>query len=178
MARPMRVALIRHPRPWVRPGICYGRLDLPEHPDAVAQIALAIEALQLFATLSLWSSPAQRCRGMAAKLAASQGADLQYDSRLLEMDFGAWEGMPWDDVPRDGLDRWAADPLGFAAPGGESGQALIARVTAFHDDIVADARDCVVVSHGGPLKILRALRAGVPIDLMAPTMALGSVVVA
>lgn len=169
----MRVALIRHPRPLVEPGICYGRLDLPEHPDAAVQIAATVEALRSFPSRMLWSSPALRCQGMALALAASLGAALHHDVKLLEMDFGAWEGMRWDDVPRDALDHWAADPLGFAAPCGESGRALVARVSAFYSQILRNGEDCVVVTHGGPLKILRALRVGADIDLMAPAMALG-----
>jgi alpha-ribazole phosphatase len=171
----MRVALIRHPRPLVPAGTCYGRLDIPEHPDAAAQVAAAVVAVRSFRPAALWSSPALRCQGMARALAASLDTPLRHDARLLEMDFGAWEGMLWDNVPRDALDRWAGDPWGFAAPGGESGLELVARVSAFHDAIVEHASDCVIVTHGGPLKILRALRMGTEVDLMAPSMALGAV---
>ena len=171
----MQVVLIRHPRPLVEAGICYGRLDLPEHPDAAAQIQAAMATLRGFTPATLWASPALRCQGMAQALASSLSVPVHHDPRLLEMDFGDWEGLAWDNVPRDALDRWASEPLGFAPPGGETGQALIARVTSFHNEISLHARDCVVVTHGGPLKILRALRAGRAIDLMAPTMALGAV---
>ena len=175
MERMIRVALIRHPRPLVAAGICYGRLDLAEHADAAVQIAAVVGALQFFAPAAVWSSPALRCQGMARAVAASCGAKLHQDVRLLEMDFGAWEGLAWDDVPREALDRWAQDPLGFAPPGGETGHALVKRVSAFHAAIVAHSKDCVVVTHGGPLKVLRALRGGVAIDLMAPAMAIGAV---
>jgi alpha-ribazole phosphatase len=121
----------------------------------------------------VWSSPALRCHAMAAALQNTSGADLRRDPRLLEMDFGKWEGVPWDTISRADLDRWAADPWDFAAPGGETGRALVARITAFHDDILAEGRDCAVVTHGGPLKVLRALRKGSAIDLMAPSMPIG-----
>ena len=93
----------------------------------------------------------------------------------MELDFGAWEGLPWDDVPRAALDAWAADVHGFAAPGGESGDALIARVRDFAGEL--SRGDHIVVSHGGPLKVLAALLTGVAVDLLAPAQALGSVVV-
>ena len=167
----MRLALIRHPKPLVAAGVCYGRLELDLHPEAEAQIALAVVALAGFAPEVVWASPERRCAAMAAALGAPR-----FDDRLLELNFGAWEGLAWDDVPRAALDRWAADPLGFAAPGGESGAALIARVSTFYADVRADGRDAVVVSHGGPLKVLRALASGRDVDLLAPALAMGAVV--
>ena len=97
------------------------------------------------------------------------------DHRLLELDFGAWEGLPWDAVPRGALDDWAADVHGFAAPGGESGSALIARVTGFYADL--GPGNHVIVAHGGPLKVLAALARGHTVDLLAPAQPLGSVLV-
>jgi alpha-ribazole phosphatase len=91
---------------------------------------------------------------------------------LLELDFGAWEGQPWSVIEHDELDRWLVDPIAFAPPGGESGAALIARIRDFH---AALDQDCVVVSHGGPLKVLHALLRNQTIDLLVPPPAIGSV---
>jgi alpha-ribazole phosphatase len=74
-------------------------------------------------------------------------------------------------VPRTALDAWAADPWGFAPPGGESGGALVARVRAV---FAALRPGTVVVSHGGPLKVLAALIAGRPVDLLAAAPPMGS----
>jgi alpha-ribazole phosphatase len=173
----MKVALIRHMAPLIAPGVCYGRLDVPltaagleEIPSLAAHTALADMRL-------IWSSPAKRCWAAADAIAEFLSAEVIVDSRLLEMDFGDWEGKAWDDIPRDALDRWAAAPEEFAAPGGESGAALLARVGGFADDLRQKGRDCVVVSHGGPLKVLSALLNGAPVDLLAPAPAIGSVTV-
>jgi alpha-ribazole phosphatase len=96
---------------------------------------------------------------------------------LQELDFGAWEGQPWAAVPRIDLDRWAASPLTFAPPGGESGADLIRRVRAVCAAITDDRRNCLIVSHGGPLKILLALLRARDPDLLAPAPPLGSVTV-
>jgi alpha-ribazole phosphatase len=167
----VQVALIRHTAPLVEPGICYGRLDVDVR-DA-ADIAAVVARLGGFGTARIWSSPARRCRLLAEAI----DAQPIIDSRLQELDFGAWEGLAWDAIPRDALDRWAADPAGFAPPGGESGAALIARVAAFHAALASICGDQIVVSHGGPLKILQALLAGREPDLLAPTPAWGSVIV-
>ena len=100
--------------------------------------------------------------------------ELRTDARLLELDFGTWEGMRWNDVPRAALDLWAADPLAFAPPGGESGAELVARATAFFDEIRTADAPLAVISHAGPLRVLLALARGEPIDLLQRAPALGS----
>jgi alpha-ribazole phosphatase len=159
------IALIRHPPLAVAAGICYGRHDLAI-ADA-ASVAPIVAQLGAIAG-TVWTSPLRRCRIVADAIGANT-----VDARLIEMDFGAWDGIAWDDIPRADLDAWAADPLGFAPPGGESGASLIARVALFHAALPPG--DHVVVSHGGPLKVLIALLRGLPVDLMAPSPALGSV---
>ncbi len=102
---------------------------------------------------------------------------VRYHPGLLEIDFGTWEGRPWDDIPREALDRWAADPVAFAPPGGETGRALLDRVHAAWADISGAGKDCIVVTHGGPLRILSALARGQTPDLLSPAPAIGSVTV-
>jgi alpha-ribazole phosphatase len=166
----MRVVLVRHPAPLIVPGVCYGRrLDMAAAPagNMVADPALT-------GALVVWTSPARRCLGVAGQVAAALEVPLRVDERLQELDFGDWEGQPWSAIPRDDLDRWAADPLAFAPPGGESGAALIARVRSFQAGL---SQDCVVVSHGGPLKVLEALLLGQMVDLLTPPPAIGSITV-
>jgi alpha-ribazole phosphatase len=134
--------------------------------DPAAVAALVVQLAGLAGTV--WTSPAQRCRLVADALGVAR-----IDLRLQELDFGEWEGLAWDDVPRKALDAWAADVSGFAPPGGESGAALIARVRAFASDLPRG--DHVVITHGGPLKVLTPLLRGLPVDLLAPAPALGSI---
>ena len=175
--RPLRtgtIALVRHPAVADGAGRCYGRLDLPlADPASIAPIVTALAPLR---GAMIHTSPLARCRRLAQALAAnwSQPPPVA-DDRLLEMDFGAWEGLAWDDIPRADLDRWAADLAVFAAPGGESGAALVARVTAFWHSLVALPGAHVVVTHGGPLKVLMALAEGQPVDLSRPTLPTGAI---
>lgn len=123
---------------------------------------------------SIRSSPARRCHLLARAIAAALGGEVVLDDRLLELDFGAWEGLAWDLVPREALDRWAADLAGFAPPAGESGAALVERVAAVLPAL-PERGTHLVVSHGGPLRVLRSLLRGEPVDLGRPAPALGSV---
>jgi len=168
----VQLYLIRHPRPLVAPGVCYGQLDLPL-AEPVASAAAPLRAALLAARpagdadapLTVISSPLQRCRLLAAALHPAP----RFDPRLLEVDFGAWEGTPWEAIPRADLDRWAADPFGFTPPGGEAPATMAARVVAFAADLEALAAggDLVVVAHHGPLRVLAAHLLGLP-----PTAAL------
>jgi alpha-ribazole phosphatase len=159
------IALIRHPPLAIAPGICYGRSDIgiADHAS-LDPIAAQVRHIQG----TIWTSPLRRCRVLADAIGPNRA-----DARLIEMDFGAWDGVPWDDIPRAALDEWAADPLAFAPPGGETGAALVARVTEFHAALPPG--DHIVVAHGGPLKVLAALLRGQPVDLMVPSVPLGSV---
>ncbi len=73
------------------------------------------------------------------------------------------------------LDAWARDPLGFAAPGGETGAALLSRVRAVAADLRSAPGPVAVVSHGGPLRLLGPLLRGEAPDLFRQAPALGSV---
>jgi alpha-ribazole phosphatase len=143
----MILHLIRHPKPLVGPGICYGRLDISA--ENIAAVADDLRA-NLPSGLPLWSSPLQRCR----KLAELLNPNLVIDERLMEMDFGAWEGRSWDDIPRPELDAWAADVAGYAPPGGESPLALQQRAL----DFVAALKvpEAVIVTHAGVIRTLLA----------------------
>jgi len=170
----MRIALIRHLRPDIAVGTCYGRLDVAVAPDADASSVLF--GLSGFRPARLHSSPARRCRMLAELITPALACAAEFHDALQELDFGAWEGKMWDDVPIDALDLWADNPLAFSAPGGETGASLLSRTQAFAQALLEAGEDAVVVSHGGPLKIIRSVLMGETVDLFAPTQAMGEIV--
>jgi alpha-ribazole phosphatase len=142
----VRVFLIRHPPPVIEPGICYGRLDVDCHDPGLVAGRLRV---RLPAGIAVYSSPLRRALRLARAL--SPRASVRIDPRLCEIDFGAWEGRPWDDIGQQEIDAWAADVFGFAPPGGESVAALQARVLDFAASLEDDA---VLVSHAGVMRVL------------------------
>jgi alpha-ribazole phosphatase len=160
--------LIRHPPPSIAPGICYGRLDIEALPG--------FRAPRVARPDFVWSSPSRRCLALAGEIGRRHRRRPVVDRRLLELDFGVWEGVAWDDIPRARLDGWAHAPLGRGAPGGESGAGLIWRVRSFASLIAARPGRHVVVSHGGPLVVLARLLEGSRPDLAAPRPTFGAVV--
>lgn len=174
MAQSFPVLLVRHAPVLLPPGICYGRQDVGLRPgwEGVAS-GLSVLAQGAFCRV-LHTSPAARCREMAEKLARSARLELCIDPRLAEVDFGQWEGMNWDSISRNQLDQWAADPVSFAPPGGESGLSLLHRTRAFWQDVCKAGVAACVLSHGGPLRLLSALAAGQTPELLAPSMPQGA----
>ena len=151
----MILHLIRHPRPLGVAGICYGRLDIPAE-NAIAEAARLRHELP--SGLPVWSSTLARCRALAAELHRQP----RIDARLAEMNFGAWEGRPWDAIPRAELDAWAADVGGYAPPGGESPRDLQRRALEFVDGL--DVPEAIVVTHAGVIRVLLAHWRGLPPD--------------
>lgn len=149
----MRFFLIRHPRPCVASGLCYGRTDLPlsQNPKALA----ASLAAQLPAGLTVYSSPLQRCTALACQL----HPEPILDERVQEINFGDWEMQDWDNIDRAQIDAWAADPLHFAPPHGESVAQLGQRVEHF---LREQSTDAIVVTHAGVMKVIAGLVADVP----------------
>jgi alpha-ribazole phosphatase len=149
----MILHLVRHPRPLVAAGTCYGRLDIEAENARVAARQLRAE---LPSGLPVWSSPLHRCTALAGLLHPAP----RHDGRLTEMDFGAWEGRPWEEIPRHELDAWAADVAGYAPPGGESPRDLQRRALDFVAGLTVP--EAVLVTHAGVIRVLVAHRRRLP----------------
>ena len=144
------LTLIRHTRPAVNPGICYGRTDLAL-AHTFAEEADAVLA-QLEPAEALVSSPLSRCRVLAERIGSAFHLQPAYDRRLQEMDFGAWEGQDWNDIPRTELDAWAADFLHARPHGGESVHAFVVRVHEVLAELRKDGVSRLVITHAGVIK--------------------------
>ena len=150
----MQVFLIRHPRPLIEAGVCYGRLDV----DAEAVPAVAARLRELLpAGVPVISSPLRRAR----RLAEALHAEPRLDARLAEMDFGEWEGRRCADSERAQLDAWAADVLHFTPPGGESAAMLQARVLACAASYAGER--LALVAHSGVMRVLLGHWLGLPV---------------
>jgi alpha-ribazole phosphatase len=151
----MLLVLVRHTRPNVRPGICYGRLDPPLAESAPQDLNSSLR--QISTASRVIASPTQRCRRLADAVVERDGLSLEEDSRLLELDFGTWEGRLWQDIGEAALETWMQDIWRYAPGGGEALCELWARVDAFRQELPGGAHSCVVIiSHHGPLRALHA----------------------
>jgi alpha-ribazole phosphatase len=127
----MRVWLIRHPRPAVPEGTCYGRTDVGTDDAHHAQVVERLRGLHHTehgpTPLRVLSSPLSRCARVAHALAGAPWPQPEIEPLLAEMHFGHWEGRPWSELPRDEIDAWRDDIAGWRPPGGETVSELAAR---------------------------------------------------
>ena len=153
----MRLYLVRHPQPDVPAGYCYGRTDLPAIGADIERVLAALSYQNLPGAMPVYASPLQRSALLAQQLSTAP----TFDARLAEMDFGAWELRPWDDIARAEIDAWSADLLDYRPGGGESVMQVAARVAAFLADITrAGHAEALVICHAGTMRLLHALALG------------------
>ncbi|WP_324508753.1 histidine phosphatase family protein [Polaromonas sp.] len=151
--------LVRHARPLIEPGVCYGQLDVAADADATRVCAQALAGV-LPNGITVVCSPLQRCEQLAQVLIGLR-ADLSYktDPRLKEMDFGLWEGQRWDAIGAAALDAWAADFRHHRPGGGESVGQFMQRVAAARDELRVGC-GTLWITHAGVIRATMLLHGG------------------
>ncbi len=158
----MKVAFLRHgPTEWNAQGKVQGHTDIPLSEAGMAKMAALRLPESIFAT-RVFVSPLTRARQTARLLGL---ADDRSDARLMEQNWGRWEGLTREEVfARDGTDAFlkAGSARGeiFRPGGGESTGELHARVADFLKDIAREEGDAVVVAHLGVLRAAYTLATG------------------
>jgi alpha-ribazole phosphatase len=152
--------LVRHAKPLIASGVCYGALDMAADALLTVQAAQSL-ALELPLGISVRVSPLKRCQQLAQALKAER-SDLQFttDPRLREMDFGIWEGVAWNDIPRAALDAWTADFAQHRFGGQESASDVLARVAEVWDAL-HPLQDTLWIAHAGIAQAACLLQQGV-----------------
>ncbi|KVD87345.1 histidine phosphatase super family protein [Burkholderia sp. ABCPW 14] len=111
------------------------------------------------------TSPSLRARQTARHIADANRVPILVDERLRELSFGAWEGRVPDDVRDEpAYRRWIDDPATRAPPGGETGLAVLARVTSAVRDAVDAFDDIALVTHKSPIRLLAAFYGATPLS--------------
>lgn len=160
----MRLWLVRHARPLVEAGLCYGALDVAADDDETLSAAQRL-AQVLPPSVDVLASPLRRCTQLVQALAAVR-PDLAARTapRLAEMDFGGWEGRAWNGLDRTELDAWAADFAHYrAGRTGESTAQFIARVGQLLEESRAAGRDQAWIAHGGVFKAMLLCQDGISV---------------
>jgi len=156
-----RLVALRHaPTAWNRDKRLQGRTDVALDEEGVA-VAARWRIEPEWATYRILSSPLGRARMTAAILFPD--AEIGIDRRLIEMDFGAWEGKSLAELRADPTGDAAAREargLDFKAPGGESPREVQARIAPLLVRLAELGRPTVVVSHKAVIRALYARASG------------------
>ncbi|MBS9477194.1 histidine phosphatase family protein [Ancylobacter radicis] len=165
-----RIFLVRHGETdWNLAGRLQGHHDIPLNDlgrEQAAKTARVVDRLAGgAATLDYVASPLGRTSQTMAILRAELGLppdEFRRDARLKEIGFGRWEGFSWTELRRRDPASVAVrktDPWNFVPPGGESYAMLTERVMGAINEITADS---VVVTHGGVVRAMLHVLAGMP----------------
>ncbi len=150
------LALMRHgPTAFTEDRRIQGRRDVPLSETGRAKVR-GYEVPSGLANFAWISSPLSRARETARILWAGP---TPTDHRLIEMDWGAWEGRTLKGL-RDELGETMRDNedkgLDFRPDRGESPRQVLRRVRPLLAEIGAARRDTVAVTHRGVIRVIFA----------------------
>lgn len=145
----MEIHVIRHTPVTVNQGLCYGQLDVPvaeTFPEDVKKIA---EKLPTDFD-AIFCSPLTRCKQLANALPFQ---NIQFDKRLLEFDYGDWEGQKWDEITKEELSIWMDDFIVQKTKNGESLEDMFLRIQDFLDQLRnKEYKKVLLITHAGVIR--------------------------
>ncbi|MEJ5995248.1 histidine phosphatase family protein [Pedobacter sp. Du54] len=143
-----------------------GRTDIDLTEKGLAQANLANTLLKDVQFDAVYSSPLKRAKITAA---IASGDNVITDDRLIEADFGVWEGKTREQFIIENEElwtNWSTDPqLSNAGGTGESGQAIVERVDDFFKEIYKKHPNGTIlaVAHNGVNRLYMAHKLGMPL---------------
>lgn len=144
-----------------------GRTDITLTDKGIAQAKAVAQQLQGKTIDAVYSSPLKRANE-TAKIASGNNLVIA-DQRLIEIDFGTWEGKKREEfvVENPALwNDWSADPAKAAAGGtGENATEVVTRVDSFFNEMLQKHQDetILVVGHNGINRLFMAHKLGMPL---------------
>ncbi len=150
--------LVRHGKPDA-PAALYGKTDVSVSEQTQQQIAAHINDLDLGVS-QIITSPLSRCQALASLLCQqSVGCQLVVDPALQEMNFGDFDGVPFDKLAAEWptLEAFWQQPAEQNFPGAETLAHFNHRVTqAWRQRIKQLSQHTMIVCHGGTIRMILA----------------------
>jgi broad specificity phosphatase PhoE len=145
-----------------------GTTDVPLSSAGRRQADELARTLSRVGADTLFASDLLRAQETAIAIGGLVGLTPKLMPGLRECDFGAWEGLTWEQIavrfPSD-AEAYLNDWLTIVPPGGERLEAMRERVLAAWGEIVrADWTRGILVGHGGSNRLLLAEFLGMPLS--------------
>jgi len=154
------VAMLRHgDTAWSAESRIQGRADVPLS-DAGRERLRAFRLPRACAGMRIVTSPLARCVETAALIGAP---DAEREPRLVEMNWGAWQGRRLADLRAELGDAMAENEArgwDFRPADGETPREVLARVQAWLRDCAAEERPTLAITHRGVIRAAFAAAAG------------------
>lgn len=159
------ILLLRHGETqWNRERRVMGDADVALSATGRDQCLAVAELLRGFGVDSIVTSPLRRAAETADIVADRLGLPVEADARLVEVRFGDWQGLTYEEVASDPRYRaFARDPASVATPGGETARDVQER--AF--DAASATRDgsvTLLVTHGDLIRTVLCRFLGAPLE--------------
>lgn len=101
----------------------------------------------------IFTSPLRRAYDTAKEISSMTGIPMRIEERLIEQNFGKWEGTPRDGKEFAQAKKNFADSYG----GGESMMRMAQRIYNLIDDLKKEpGRTCLLVAHNGITRIIES----------------------
>lgn len=161
----LNIYLLRHGETaWNAAGNKYcGRTDILLTEKGIAQAENVRMPLKDLAISKVYSSPLQRALE-TARITSGQ-KNIITDERLIEIDFGKWEGKTRKEFIREDStlwNHWEKDPITVHAGGtGESAHQITQRLDSFYSSLTStENKNIMVVGHNGVNRFYLAYKLG------------------
>lgn len=154
----MKIYLIRHGQTdWNLQGRIQGSHDIPLNGTGLKQADCLAQGMKNRPVKKIFCSTLKRALTTAEVLGTIQNAQIFKKRQLIEVEFGEWEGLTWDEIKKNYPKEycyWSLHPDESAPPGGERQSEILDRCRQVVKDIINETRgreDVAVVSHGATL---------------------------
>ena len=165
----MNIYLIRHTKVDVEPDICYGQADVDVATTFLVESAKVAQSISGIDFDKVYSSPLKRCTKLAEYLLPER--KIIFDKRLMELNFGDWEMLTWDDIyftPEGKV--WMDNYHLFSTKNGESYPKMVKRVAEFYTELIREPKEnIVIIAHSGVIRILKSIIEKQPIEKLFTT---------
>lgn len=145
-----------------------GRTDIALTEKGIAQAMRMRELLINEKFDCIFSSPLQRAF-TTAQIASGIADKVKVDERLIEVDFGLWEGKSASEftiADPDTWNKWISDPEKYkAGKTGENATQVLERLHSFYNDLLSkyDGKRILVVGHNGINRLFMSNQLGMPL---------------
>lgn len=145
-----------------------GRTDIGLTEKGLAQAEKVYKTLKNVSIDAVYASPLERARKTAE--IASGNHPVITDERIIEADFGLWEGKTKEEFNAEDPElwrQWMKDPQNTRAGGtGETGGEIIKRVNDFFEEMNDrhNSQTIIVVAHNGINRLYMASKLGMPLS--------------
>lgn len=154
------ITLVRHGKV-AGPAALYGRTDIALSATGHSDLTRTLKNLHTQSPISqLITSPKVRCLQVAQEFSTQHKIPLRIEDNLHEMDFGIWDGVPFDALGDEwkNIEAFWDSPQNVKPPKGESLTDFATRVIQSWESLIRNkkAGHDAVICHGGVIRILIA----------------------